>query len=110
MSHWNLKRAARFGYLAGRGLSIESIMADEPREPSAPHGHSSSGCAQAARGAGPNRDLDDEHQSGWFALRQVLATHGPGFQRHRGLEEDLVRQAAHNQFVDVSYFAQTPGG
>lgn len=29
MSHWNLKRAARFGYLAGRGLSIESIMADD---------------------------------------------------------------------------------
>ena len=28
MSHWNLKRAARLGYLAGRGLSVESIMAD----------------------------------------------------------------------------------
>jgi hypothetical protein len=27
MSHWNLKRAARLGYLAGRGLSVESIMA-----------------------------------------------------------------------------------
>jgi hypothetical protein len=25
MSHWNLKRAARLGYLAGRGLSVESI-------------------------------------------------------------------------------------
>jgi len=29
MSHWNLKRAARFGYLAGRSLSIESIIADD---------------------------------------------------------------------------------
>ena len=29
MTRWNLKRAARFGYLAGRGLSIESIMADD---------------------------------------------------------------------------------
>jgi hypothetical protein len=28
MSHWNLKRAARLGYLAGGGLSLESIMAD----------------------------------------------------------------------------------
>jgi hypothetical protein len=28
MSHWNLKRAARLGYLAGCGLSVESIMAD----------------------------------------------------------------------------------
>jgi hypothetical protein len=28
MSHWNLKRAARLGYLAGGGLSVESIMAD----------------------------------------------------------------------------------
>ena len=28
MSHWNLKRAARLGYLAKRGLSVESIMAD----------------------------------------------------------------------------------
>src|SRR6266566_8301003 len=28
MSHWNLKRAARLGYLAGRGLSVGSIMAD----------------------------------------------------------------------------------
>jgi hypothetical protein len=27
MSHWNLKRAARLGYLAGRGLSVESNMA-----------------------------------------------------------------------------------
>jgi hypothetical protein len=40
---------------------------------------------------GPNRDLDDEHQSGWFPLRQVLAAQGPRFQRHRSLEEDLVR-------------------
>ncbi len=31
MSHWNLKRAARLGYLAGRGLSVESIMADHVR-------------------------------------------------------------------------------
>jgi hypothetical protein len=29
MSHWNLKRAARFGYLAGRSLSIGSIIADD---------------------------------------------------------------------------------
>jgi hypothetical protein len=29
MSRWKRKRAARFGYLAGRGLSIESIMADD---------------------------------------------------------------------------------
>jgi hypothetical protein len=28
MSHWNLKRAARLECLAGRGLSVESIMAD----------------------------------------------------------------------------------
>jgi hypothetical protein len=28
MSHWNLKRAARLGYLAGRGLSVESVIAD----------------------------------------------------------------------------------
>jgi hypothetical protein len=28
MSHWNLKRAARPGYLAGRGLSVESVIAD----------------------------------------------------------------------------------
>ena len=29
MSHWNHKRAARLGYLAGRGLSVESIMSDD---------------------------------------------------------------------------------
>ena len=28
MSHWNLKHAARLRYLAGRGLSVESIMAN----------------------------------------------------------------------------------
>jgi hypothetical protein len=28
MSHWNLKRAARLECLAGRGLSVESLMAD----------------------------------------------------------------------------------
>ena len=29
MSHWTLLRAARLGYLAGRGLSVNSIMADD---------------------------------------------------------------------------------
>ena len=29
MSHWNLKRATRLGHLAGRGLSVELIMADD---------------------------------------------------------------------------------
>ncbi|SRR6266540_6985232 len=29
MSHWTLLRAARLGYLAGRGLSVDSIMADD---------------------------------------------------------------------------------
>jgi hypothetical protein len=56
-----------------------------------------SGCGQFDQG--PNRDLDDEHQSGWFPLRQVLAAHRPGFQRHRSLEEDLVRQAAHPDII-----------
>ncbi len=29
MSHWTLLRAARLGYLAGRGLSVNSIRADD---------------------------------------------------------------------------------
>ena len=29
MAHWTPQRAARLGYLAGRGLSIDSIMADD---------------------------------------------------------------------------------
>jgi hypothetical protein len=40
---------------------------------------------------GPNGDLDHEHQSGWFALRQVVAPHGSRLQGHRDVEEGIVR-------------------
>ena len=52
MSHWNLKRATRLGHLAGRGLSVELIMADDVVAEAGTLGE---------LGPGPHADADD-HQ------------------------------------------------
>jgi hypothetical protein len=39
----------------------------------------------------PNGDPDDEHQSRWFAVRQMVAPHGSRLQGHRDVEEGRQR-------------------
>src|SRR6185436_4552507 len=60
---------------------------------------------------GPDGDPGHERQSGWFALRQVVAPHGSVFQVYRDMEEVLAGQAVRNEHAEKTQNLQAiPSG